>query len=165
MVDLRTTALRRVSGNGVSGTAAQNITRASQPGKGGVMATHAENEWTRTGTASWPGPAPPLAAGQPLRLREYASPEGGLRASGSVDVRSHRDWERALQAVTTWRREVYSLDLTELDFIDVRGVGALVDAASLINSDQQLVVEHPPPCLLRTMQLLWPKCTPAITFT
>ncbi|GAB3651717.1 STAS domain-containing protein [Glycomyces tarimensis] len=131
------------------------------------MAEHADDRWTTPDTSSWLGqaasPDEDDRTDAPLRFREYGSPLAGLRASGSVDMRTHLDWEWALRDFTSRRPEVY-LDLADLEFIDVRGVSVLVDVASGATGGQQVLVGHPPRCLQRIMEVLWPNGAAAITF-
>jgi anti-anti-sigma factor len=52
-----------------------------------------------------------------------------LRVSGEIDLSNHARLGATLQEATTMTRDDLYLDVIGLDFIDVAGVGLLVDAA------------------------------------
>ncbi|GAB3653952.1 STAS domain-containing protein [Glycomyces tarimensis] len=101
-------------------------------------------------------------ADDPLQITHCDCHGVTLRAVGEIDLNGHRAWERALRQVAGQGEEIH-LDLTELTFIDVRGVTLLVDIASQLNDGQRIVVYGAPPGLQRVMQVLWPDGAAAIT--
>jgi anti-anti-sigma regulatory factor len=109
--------------------------------------------------ATAPAPADPEA---PL----LASQSGGrlpvLRISGAVDLNSHGHWERILRRGTVRDGELH-LDLTDLVFIDMRGVSLLVDVARGLPGGARIVVHRSPACMRRMMEVLWPEGLDAIT--
>lgn len=121
---------------------------------------------TRAGTASRPVPSPPPAEGDQLdsslKLTECGRPQiVGLRATGSIDLRSHILWDHSLRRAASHGEEVH-LDLTDLEFIDSRGAAVLVEAANRLTGGRHIVVHHAPSCFQRVMEALWPEGVPAI---
>lgn len=98
----------------------------------------------------------------PLRVSQTAGPLPVLYASGAVDLNSHEDWGRALRQAPLRDGELH-LDLTDLAFIDMRGVTVLVDVAQRLPAETRIVVHRPPACLGRMMEVLWPGGVEAIT--
>ncbi|WP_084546804.1 STAS domain-containing protein [Glycomyces arizonensis] len=105
--------------------------------------------------------ADPDIADKRLWITECDCVAPGLRVSGEIDLNGHNDWEIALREVTG-RGEQAHLDLTELTFIDVRGVTLLVDAAGRAGAGQRILVYGAPPSLHRVLQVLWPDKADAI---
>lgn len=100
------------------------------------------------------------AAG-PLEITECACHEVGLLVSGEIDLNSHDDWEKALRRVISQGSEVH-VHLTELRFIDVRGVTLLVNIADGLGEGQRIVAHGTPPGFDRVMRVLWPDCAAGI---
>jgi anti-anti-sigma regulatory factor len=98
----------------------------------------------------------------PLHVARAEGSPPALRISGAVDLNSHDDWSLALQN-TVLTGQVLHLDLTELAFIDMRGVSLLVEAARRLPDGARIVINGPPPCMRRMMAVLWPEGVDAIT--
>lgn len=79
----------------------------------------------------------------------------GLRAAGEVSLPTRGVWEGALERAVRHGGTVYYLELSALIFVDVAGAGALADAGRRFG-DRRLVLDRPPPALIRTLELLWP---------
>lgn len=103
----------------------------------------------------YPEQADPDAPDKRLWITECDCPTPGLRVSGEIDLTGHNDWGIALREVTGRGQEVH-LDLTELTFIDVRGVALLVDAAAHVSEERGILISGAPPSLQRVLRLLWP---------
>ncbi|SDC94200.1 STAS domain-containing protein [Glycomyces harbinensis] len=106
--------------------------------------------------------APPGLRDGPLRVSQTAGALPVLRASGAVDLNGHDDWGRALRTAPLHDGELH-LDLTDLAFIDMRGITVLVDVAQRLPEGARIVVHRPPPCFGRMMEVLWPGGVEAIT--
>ncbi|MCC3761779.1 STAS domain-containing protein [Glycomyces sp. TRM65418] len=118
----------------------------------------------RNGTGPLPrlSPAiPPPEQEEPFRVTAHGDSLGGMRVAGVIDANSHDAWERALRQATGPGAGIH-LDLAEVEFIDSRGVAVLVQVASGLPDGYRIVVRHPPRCLRRIMQALWPQGVPAI---
>src|SRR3712207_632592 len=101
-----------------------------------------------------PGPGPaanePPATGQ---LRAEPLHPNRLRLVGEADETTRAAFEAALRGMSNGGD--LHLDLAELAFIDVAGVGSLVELASTMRPHGRLVVHQPPPALRRILDLLW----------
>lgn len=97
----------------------------------------------------------------PLQVTDYGGDRVGLRVAGEIDLNSHRLWEQALQRVLGRPGDVH-LDLVALRFIDARSTAQLMRVAGRLTDGQRLVLHHPPPCLRRVLEALWPDDVAAI---
>lgn len=98
---------------------------------------------------------------RPLQITECACHEVGLLVSGEIDLNGHDDWEKALRRVISQGPEAH-VHLTELRFIDVRGVTLLVNIADGLDEGQRIVAHGTPPGFDRVMRVLWPDCAARI---
>ncbi|HWC78464.1 MAG TPA: ANTAR domain-containing protein [Pseudonocardiaceae bacterium] len=80
----------------------------------------------------------------------------GLKLCGEIDSSGHERWTSSLDAAVRQHRDVH-LDLSDLQFIDGRGVAILVTAARSLERGRWIVVHRPPPMLRRILDLLWPE--------
>lgn len=98
------------------------------------------------------------AHGSGLRERLFqAMPfEGGLAVAGEVDTSNHDILRALLQAATAATdRDPFVVDLNELDFLDVRGVGALMAGTAAYRSRGGHVrLQAPKPPVDRLIRLL-----------
>jgi anti-anti-sigma factor len=79
----------------------------------------------------------------------------GIRASGEISALTRPSWEGALTELARRHADVSYLELSGVRFVDVAGASAL--AATAMNlSGGRIVVEDPPPHLLRVLELFWP---------
>lgn len=115
-----------------------------------------------------PDMTPPLAARRRLtsvgawqpetaELLEILPIDGrrrGLRLVGEVDVSNRVILTAAMGPFVAGSGDVH-LDLSELDFIDVGGVTALVEAAERLGAGRQLVLHRAAPTLRRVLAELW----------
>jgi anti-anti-sigma factor len=98
-----------------------------------------------------------MAAAGELAARLTVGPladRPGLRLVGEVDVTTRYELESALRTLVE-RREDVSVDMREVDFIDVGGVSLLVDVARRLVPGQRLLLYHTPYQLRRLVELLW----------
>jgi anti-anti-sigma factor len=119
------------------------------------MAERADGDWDGS------GPPPRSVSAVPQLVAEHEHTHGGLRVAGAIDVNSYDAWERALRE-TADRGAGIALDLTDVEFIDARGVAALVDVASGLPEGHRIVVHRPPRGMRRIMRALWPQGVAAI---
>jgi len=75
-----------------------------------------------------------------LRITSRYRPRG-LHVAGSIDVLTAGVLTTNLGPATRWPERDIQLDLTELEFIDVAGVRAIVRAASALGPGRRLVVK------------------------
>lgn len=87
--------------------------------------------------------------------------QGVVTVHGEVDIANHHMFAMVVDAVAhhvgdgdASRGEAH-LDLADLDFIDVGGARVLVTAAAKRGPGDQLVIHHPPPILVRILQVGW----------
>jgi anti-anti-sigma regulatory factor len=97
----------------------------------------------------------------PLQIVDCACHEVGLLVAGEIDLNGHDDWEKALRRVISQGTEVH-VHLTELRFIDVRGVTLLVNIADGLGDEQRIVAHGAPPGFDRVIRVLWPDCAAGI---
>ncbi|GHE83534.1 STAS domain-containing protein [Streptomyces fumanus] len=97
--------------------------------------------------------APPRLTVSPLPGR------GGVRAAGEIGLTTHETWRRALEEAVREGEAVYDLELSEVTFVDVAGVGVLADAARRLPEGRRFVLHRPPPTLRRVLELFWPDLT------
>ncbi len=85
---------------------------------------------------------------------EWSPGQESLRVVGEVDLATRDIWSDVL-ATLHGNDTPGRLDLSGLSFIDVQGVGALVDTARRLAPTKQLTLSRPPLCLRRTLDLFW----------
>jgi anti-anti-sigma regulatory factor len=90
-----------------------------------------------------------------LQVSDLGGDRVGLRVAGEIDLSEYRVWEQALRGVLGRPGDVH-LDLAALRFIDARSTARLVEVAGMLADGQRLVLHHPPPCLRRVLETLWP---------
>lgn len=73
-----------------------------------------------------------------------------------VDLGSSSQFEKMLVVLCAGSGGDVHLDLAELDFIDVIGVGALMRAATALGPGRFLVLHNAPISLTRVLDLVWP---------
>lgn len=79
---------------------------------------------------------------------------GLLRVAGTVDLGTVARFADVLRIASRGERDI-ALDLAELDFLDVRGLGPLHDAArELARGGHVLTLRHAPPAVRRVLALL-----------
>lgn len=78
----------------------------------------------------------------------------GLRLVGEVDASTVEQLSAALDAASEGEGDV-ELDLSELSFIDIAGVTALVRTAIRLGEQRALVVRNPPRTMRRILALGW----------
>ncbi|MEU2059146.1 STAS domain-containing protein [Streptomyces sp. NPDC013455] len=104
-----------------------------------------------------PLPAAAVPKSSVPRLDVYPlSGRTGFRAAGEVSLPTRAVWERALERAVGEGEDMYYLELSALTFVDVAGVGALVDTARSLREPRRLVLHRPPPAVPRLLELLWP---------
>ncbi|MFF5428136.1 MULTISPECIES: hypothetical protein [unclassified Streptomyces] len=69
---------------------------------------------------------------------------------------TRRSWEDALSRLAGQHTGVTYVELTDLVFVDVAGATALAVTAMGL-PEGRMVVEHPPPQLLRVLDMFWPE--------
>jgi anti-anti-sigma factor len=89
-----------------------------------------------------------------LRVEPVAA-GSGLRVAGEVDASVHDRWRSSLDWAVGQGRDVH-LDLSELRFIDGRGVALLVAAARRLPQGRWMVLHWPPSSLRQALEVLWP---------
>jgi anti-anti-sigma factor len=83
----------------------------------------------------------------------------GLHLAGEVDISTVGLLERALvHAVTLAEDSEIILEMHAVDFVDVAGARALVQAASRLTGDQRLVLRQPPRVLLLVLGFFPDSC-------
>ncbi|GAB2450544.1 hypothetical protein GCM10027187_17760 [Streptosporangium sandarakinum] len=115
----------------------------------------------------WPGARPrghpppssgdlPHDAGEQLlhglRISVLAAPVR-LKVSGEIDRTTRVPWAQALDGLTLGGDDMH-LDLSELTFIDVRGVWLLTEAARNLPSGKKVYLHHSPYCLRSVLTLI-----------
>ncbi|GGS31786.1 MULTISPECIES: STAS domain-containing protein [Actinokineospora] len=75
------------------------------------------------------------------------------RLQGDADLRNRPDFAELLRALCRQAVGDVHLDLSEMDFVDVWGAVALVEAAGAL-SGGDLVLHNPPAALRRLLDLL-----------
>ncbi len=80
---------------------------------------------------------------------------GCWRLTGEVDMAVEPALRTALDAAAELSAGKLAIDLTGLDFIDIRGAQALVDLAQRLAPDRRLVLHHPPHLLTRLLEIGW----------
>ena len=90
------------------------------------------------------------------RLFEAVPFEGGLAVAGEVDVSNHAVLRALLQAATAATdRDPFVVDLKGLDFLDVRGIGALMTGtAAYRNRGGHVLLHAAQPVVDRVIRLL-----------
>lgn len=96
-------------------------------------------------------------AAEPVQITDCLCHEVGLLVTGEIDLNGHDDWEAALRRTVGQGVEVH-VHLTELRFIDVRGVAVLVNIAEDLDDRHRIVAHGAPPGFERVMRVLWPDC-------
>ncbi|MGW1957004.1 STAS domain-containing protein [Streptomyces sp. NPDC001920] len=99
------------------------------------------------------GPAP-VPGGAVLEVRPLPG-RPGIRVSGEISASTLPSWERALTELARRHTDVSYVELSEVGFVDVAGVSAFAVTAMNL-ADGRIVVEEPPPHLLRVLELFWP---------
>ncbi|MFF5973310.1 STAS domain-containing protein [Streptomyces sp. NPDC012769] len=79
----------------------------------------------------------------------------GIRAGGEISEVTRRSWEEALSDLARQHTGVSYVELSDVAFVDVAGVTALAVTAMGL-PEGRMVVEHPPPQLLRVLEMFWP---------
>ena len=95
----------------------------------------------------------PLHDGRRLRVVPTFNPRG-LKVIGSVDDGTVAGLVAALNEATRWPEPVLHLDLSELEFIDVAGVRAIVGLAGRLTPDRKLQIDHLKPTLRKVMTIV-----------
>jgi anti-anti-sigma regulatory factor len=75
------------------------------------------------------------------------------RLRGPADLRTRPDFAELLRALCRNAGGDVHLDLSEMDFVDVWAVSALVEAAGALEAGT-LVLHNPPPALRRLLEVL-----------
>jgi anti-anti-sigma factor len=83
-----------------------------------------------------------------LMITRTSAPEG-LRISGVIDHYNVDSFARSLNALLEGEGDLH-IDLSELEFCDVRGIRVLVAAAERVNGSRRLVL-HGLPAQLQTV--------------
>ncbi|MFF0306974.1 STAS domain-containing protein [Streptosporangium sp. NPDC004379] len=82
-----------------------------------------------------------------------------LKVSGEIDRTTREPWADALGGLTLGGDDMH-LDLSELTFIDVRGVWLLTEAARSLPSGKKVYLHHSPYCLRSVLTLIGPDPSP-----
>ncbi|MET1076093.1 MAG: MEDS domain-containing protein, partial [Umezawaea sp.] len=85
-----------------------------------------------------------------------------LRVVGTVDHRTIRHFTKALGSARGWPGDIV-VDMSALEFIDVAGLRALADTATLLDSGRRLRIEHLAPALCDVVRLVGWDRTPGLT--
>ncbi|MER7621828.1 hypothetical protein [Streptomyces sp. NPDC126503] len=80
----------------------------------------------------------------------------GIRVGGEVSELTRRPWEDALSRLARQHTGVTYVELADVAFVDVAGATALAVTAMGL-PEGRMVVEHPPPQLLRVLDMFWPE--------
>ena len=75
------------------------------------------------------------------------------RLRGPADLRNRPDFAELLRALCRQAAGDVHLDLSEMDFVDVWGAAALVEAAAGL-AGGELVLHNPPPSLRRLLEVM-----------
>jgi anti-anti-sigma factor len=105
----------------------------------------------------------PLHDDRRLRIVAEYQPRG-LRIVGTIDVLTVGALTTNLQLAANWPVAEIQLDLSELEFIDVAGVRAIVQAASRLDPGRNLVVTGLAAGLRRVFELVGWDRTPGLRF-
>jgi anti-anti-sigma regulatory factor len=104
----------------------------------------------------------PLHDDRRLRVLPTFNPRG-LKVVGVVDSSTVAGLVQSLNEAVTWPETVLQLDLSEMDFIDVAGVRAIVRLAELLAPERRLQVEHMTPTLRKVMSVVGWDQTPGLS--
>jgi anti-anti-sigma regulatory factor len=105
----------------------------------------------------------PLHDDHRLRITPMFDPRG-LRIAGAVDLTTSGALTSTLRLATNWPEPDLHIDLGELEFIDVAGVRALVQAAARLGPGRRLTVERLAPRLRRVFGLVGWDRAPGLRF-
>jgi anti-anti-sigma factor len=90
-------------------------------------------------------------------LLEHLDGQTTLAVEGEIDAANVDAFEAILDVVTKADTDTVVVDLTDLDFMDVRGINAMVRSRVKIESlGRSFVLRHPPPSVRRVLQVLRP---------
>jgi anti-anti-sigma regulatory factor len=105
----------------------------------------------------------PLHDDHRLRITPTFDPRG-LRVAGAVDLTTSGALASTLRLAANWPGQDLHIDLSELEFIDVAGVRAIVRAAAVLGPGRHLVVEHLAPSLRRVFGIIGWDRAPGLHF-
>jgi len=105
----------------------------------------------------------PLHDGRRLRVVPTFSPRG-LKVIGAVDDGTVAGLLEALTEASQWPEPVLHLDLSELEFIDVAGVRAIVRLAGRLTPERRLQIDHLTPTLRKVMTIVGWDRAPGLRF-
>ncbi|WP_405637758.1 STAS domain-containing protein [Streptomyces sp. NBC_01178] len=83
------------------------------------------------------------------------SGRAGIRARGEISALTRPCWEQALSELARRHAGVSYVELSDVAFVDLAGVTALVVTAVNL-PDGRVVVENPPQQLPRVLEMFWP---------
>ena len=106
----------------------------------------------------------PLHDDRRLRIVPTYSPRG-LRIHGTVDELTAAPFAEALAHTAGWPERIVVIDFTELRFIDVAGIRALVRAAEALPPDRTLQVRHLTPTLRNVLRIVGWDTTPGLSIS
>lgn len=86
-----------------------------------------------------------------VRITPIDNPRG-LRVEGEVDWQNACELERALAEALEWGGDVW-LDLSQLRFIDVAGLGLIAQAASRLPAGRRLVLHGASPLVRKVLAI------------
>lgn len=99
--------------------------------------------------------ADPAMAGRAALEVSPLPNRSGIRARGEISALTRPSWEQALSELARRHAGVSYVELSDVAFVDVAGVSALVITAMNLPAGR-VVVEHPPPQLPRVLEMFWP---------
>jgi anti-anti-sigma regulatory factor len=106
----------------------------------------------------------PLHDDRRLRIVPTYQPRG-LRIVGTVDVMTVGALTTTLGLATRWPEQNIHLNLSELEFIDVAGVRAIVRTAAGLPPGRTLIIEQLAPGLRKVFEIVGWDRTPGLCFT
>jgi anti-anti-sigma factor len=90
-------------------------------------------------------------------LLEHLDGQTTLAVEGEIDAANIDAFEAILDVVAKADTGTVIVDLTDLEFMDVRGINAMVRSRTTIESlGGSLVLRHPPPSVRRILEVLGP---------
>jgi anti-anti-sigma factor len=105
----------------------------------------------------------PLHDDHRLRITPTYDPRG-LRVAGAVDLTTSGALASTLRLAANWPGPDLYIDLSELEFIDVAGVRAIVRAAAALEPERHLIVKQLAPVLRKVFQIVGWDRAPGLLF-
>ena len=89
-----------------------------------------------------------------LEFYQSAAPSGdAIRVRGEIDMATAPQLRELLEQLVSSGSRRIVLDCRELEFLDSSGIGVLVAARNRMGDGAELVIESPPPQVLKVLEI------------